>query len=62
MKTKKFLGCFGVLILGSIITVVIDHLIGVSFTDVSAVAQFTHKLTYMVWGGALLDMNKWLEK
>ncbi len=61
MKTKKLLGYFGVLILGSIITVAIDHLVGVSFTDVSAVARLTHKVTYMAWGGALLGMNKWLE-
>lgn len=61
MKTKKLLGYFGVLILGSIITVVIDQLVGVSFADVNVVAQITHKATYMVWGGVLLGMNKWLE-
>lgn len=61
MKTKKLLSCFGVLILGSIITVVIDHLVGVSFTDVSAMAQITHKVIYMIWGGILFGGMKWLD-
>lgn len=59
METKKALACFGVLILGSVITVAIDHLIGASFKDVGIVAQITHKSAYMLWGGALLSVANW---
>lgn len=58
METKKLIGYLGILILGSVITMAIDYLIGISFKDVSAVASITHKLTYMLWGGVILGMNK----
>jgi len=60
MKAKKLFIYMGVLILGSVITVAIDHLVGVSFQDVGMLAQITHKVTYMLWGGAILGMGKWL--
>jgi len=59
MKTK-ILVCFGVLVLGSAITVAIDYLVGISFKDVGVVAQITHKVIYMLWGGVILSMSKWL--
>ena len=60
MKTRKTLVYFGLLILGTVITVTIDYLIGVSFKDVGLMAHITHKVTYMVWGGAIFSVVKWL--
>jgi len=60
MKAKNLFIYMGVLVLGSAITVAIDHMIGVSFQDVGVFAQLTHKVTYMVWGGAILGVYKWL--
>ena len=59
MKTKKAFVYFGVLVLGPVIAVVIDHLIGVSFKDVGTVALLTHTATYMLLGGAVLTVDDW---
>ena len=56
MKITYFVG----MVLGSVIVTAIDHLIGVSFNDVGTVVEIAHKVTYMLWGGAIVGMSKWL--
>ena len=53
---KKLFAYSGVLVFGAIITATIDALIGVDFTKIGWL-QIIHKVTYMAWGGILL--NKW---
>lgn len=60
MKFKKLLGYLSVLVLGAAIITLVDHLIGVEFTDVGAVAQLIHTVAYILWGAALLEMRRWL--
>ncbi|QQG46455.1 MAG: hypothetical protein HYY55_01255 [Candidatus Niyogibacteria bacterium] len=60
MKAKKLLGYLVFLLIASAFVTVIDYFIGVKFTDVGAWAQFTHKLTYILFGSAFYYMNKWL--
>jgi hypothetical protein len=55
---KKALVFVGVVLLGSIATVAIDALIGVSFKDVGMLAQVAHKTAYMVWGGILIGVTR----
>ena len=60
MKTRVYFFVYlGLFCFSFIITAVIDHIIGVSFKDVSAVVQFTHKVTYMLCG-LFIGMSKWL--
>ena len=56
---KKYLIFFGAIILGSVVTFAIDQLVGISFKDVNAFAQITHKVTYMLWGGAIAGLANW---
>ena len=58
MKTKVALIYFGILILGSIITAIIDQSIGISFGGVVMVDQIIHKVIYMLWGVILWSMSK----
>ncbi len=58
---KKLLACFGVLVIGAVISALIDNLIGVNFTDIDIVPHIVHKVTYMVWGGVVIGINKWLK-
>lgn len=52
----------GLFLLGSVITAIVDGLIGVSFKEVGSLIAITHKVTYMVWGGILMGLIKWSEK
>ena len=61
MKTKKILVYLGVLILGAVVVSGIDRLIGIDFKDVGMVASFTHRITHMLLGGALLGMGIWFD-
>ena len=49
----------GILILGTVVTTGIDHLIGISYKDVGMIAQVAHKAAYVLWGGALMGLGKW---
>lgn len=53
MKTKKFLDLLGFVILGSIVTLVIDRLTGCSHGDVGWMASSIHQVSYMLWGAAI---------
>lgn len=56
MKKMKTIKTLLVPLLGSVIVVAIDHLIGVSFKDVGIVAEIIHKATYMAWGAAFVGI------
>lgn len=58
---NKKLAFFGAIILGSVITAVIDSVIGVSFAQVGPVVAITHKVTYMLWGGGIAGLVGWLK-
>lgn len=40
--------------IGSFATVALDGLFGISFEEVSPIAQIAHKLTYVAWGVILV--------
>ena len=53
---QKVMVLFALCILGSVIGVAIDQVLGVSFKDTSMVVQIAHKVTYIIWGG-LIGIN-----
>jgi len=61
MNTKKPFGYLAVIILGSIITAVIDNLIGVDFRkmDLGLGTEVIHNVMYMLWGGCIFMLDEW---
>ena len=55
---KKLMIFFGVLVIGAIIALLIDKLVGIN--DVDSLALTIHRLTYLVWGGIIFKMLTWL--
>ncbi len=52
---KKAFPSLGVILIGSIVMIAIDNLVGASFKeDVSSFAKITHNVAHMLWGVALL--------
>lgn len=55
----KFLGYLGIVVLGLIVIMTIDHLIGIEFTDeVSRLTRSVHRVIYILWGSALLSIYR----
>ena len=59
---KKLIGVAVVLVLGSIITNILDPLLGIEFSGVSYWAQITHTTLYLLWGVAIASLFRHQEK
>jgi len=60
MTAKKVLVFVGVLIFGTVVTAVIDGLLGISFKDVSPTVAITHRVMYTAWGAVYTGTILWL--
>ena len=46
------------MVLGAVITAMIDQLIGVSFKDYNPMVHVAHKVTYMLWGVIIVRLAR----
>ena len=54
LKMKKPVKILIFLMIGGLVTAIIDSVLGVSFGEVSFFFQVAHKVTYMGWGAIVV--------
>jgi len=50
---KKLIKLAGVLVIGAVLIVILDHLLGVKYDNVSVLPQMIHTAAIMFWGACL---------
>ncbi|OGY43241.1 MAG: hypothetical protein A3B89_01130 [Candidatus Buchananbacteria bacterium RIFCSPHIGHO2_02_FULL_40_13] len=58
---KKLVFMVLVLVLGALVVVIIDSLLGVDHSNLSLFASLVHSFIYFIWGGLFFKAKDWAD-